>query len=57
MTKPGDETLTPVLSGAGGHVLRTAKGYRAFDNADQEIGIFQTLPGAVAAVMNGIIKD
>jgi hypothetical protein len=37
------KTLTPVhnTSGCIGHLLRSAKGFRAFDRDDQEIGTYE----------------
>ena len=45
--------LTPVLgatSGCLGHILFSARGYRAFDRHDRELGTFSE-PGAAAAAI------
>ena len=45
------KTLIPVHNASGclGHLLRTAKGFRAFDRDDKEIGVYETAaPGFVA---------
>jgi hypothetical protein len=45
--------LIPIHSAHGfaGHILRTAKGFRAFDSDDREIGSFPNADIAAAALM------
>jgi hypothetical protein len=45
--------LQPVFStgGCAGHILRTAKGFRACDFNDKQIGVFETADRAAAAVL------
>jgi len=44
--------LQPVIAGGKciGHVLRTARGARAFDRNDVEIGTFASAEQAIAAI-------
>ena len=35
-----------------GHVLRAAKGFRAFDANDHEIGVFETAGLGIVALLN-----
>jgi hypothetical protein len=44
--------LIPIHSahGCAGHILRTAKGFRAFDSDDREIGSYPNADLAVAAL-------
>jgi hypothetical protein len=48
------KTLTPVFntSGCVGHILRTARGFRACDTNDREIGIFETAGLGIVALLN-----
>ena len=52
MSKP-DCLLTPVFGEAGycGHVLRCARGFRAFDANDKPIGLFESSNSATAALL------
>jgi hypothetical protein len=47
------KTLMPVfdMSGCVGHILRTAKGFRACDSNDKEIGVFETPDLGIAALL------
>ena len=47
-------TLIPVHGehACAGHLLRTAKGFRAFDTLDREIGVFVSAEAASAALNN-----
>ncbi len=47
------KTLVPVhgAHGCAGHLLRSAKGFRAFDSQDKEIGLYPTPDSAVAALL------
>jgi len=47
-------TLTPVFDASGcvGHILRTARGFRACDANDREIGVFETAGLGVVALLN-----
>jgi hypothetical protein len=47
MEKAIKEILKPLIpvhnaSGCCGHLLRSAKGFRAFDRDDKEIGVYET---------------
>jgi hypothetical protein len=46
-------TLIPVHGTAGcvGHLLRTAKGFRACDANDKEVGCFESANAAAAALL------
>jgi hypothetical protein len=46
-------TLMPVhnASGCCGHLLRSAKGFRAFDAYDGEIGVYETPDLGIAALL------
>jgi hypothetical protein len=46
-------TLTPVMGvhGCLGHLLHTARGWRAFDSNDKAIGTFPTQSDAAQAVL------
>jgi hypothetical protein len=48
------KTLMPVFDASGcvGHILRTAKGFRACDANDREIGVFETAGLGIAALLN-----
>ncbi len=45
--------LIPVhgANGCAGHLLRTAKGFRAFDTHDKEIGLYPTPEAGVTALL------
>jgi hypothetical protein len=47
--------LIPVLGEREclGSLLRTARGYRAFDSDDREIGTYPTVEAGAAALLNG----
>jgi hypothetical protein len=47
------KTLMPVfnMTGCVGHLLRTAKGFRACDANDNEIGVFETPALGIAALL------
>jgi hypothetical protein len=47
------KTLMPVFntSGCVGHILRTARGFRACDANDKEIGVFETPAAGIAALL------
>ena len=40
-----------------GHVLRTAKGFRAFDRDDRELGTYPTPDAAVAALLELAVAE
>jgi hypothetical protein len=46
-------TLTPVFGTAGcaGHLLRTARGYRAFDHEEKYIGNFEDIGSGTKALL------
>ena len=48
------KTLMPVFDASGcvGHILRTAKGFRACDANDREIGVFETAGLGIVALLN-----
>jgi hypothetical protein len=52
-------TLMPIhnTTGCVGHVLRTAKGFRACDANDKQVGIFATPALAVAALLERANTD
>jgi hypothetical protein len=52
MMKP-TTPLIPVHGERGcvGHILRTAKGFRAFDRDDKEIGVFETAGDGLVALL------
>jgi hypothetical protein len=39
------------ISGCVGHLLRSARGFRAFDRDDREIGTYPTPDAAIAALL------
>ncbi len=45
--------LRPVIAESGclGHILFSARGYRAFDRHDRELGIFANAGDAAAAIL------
>ncbi len=48
--------MTPLIpvhgaQGCAGHLLRSAKGFRAFDAHDKEIGVYPTPDAGVAALL------
>jgi hypothetical protein len=45
--------LMPVhnMTGCCGHILRTARGFRACDRNDKQIGVFETPALAIAALL------
>ncbi len=47
------KTLVPVhgAHGCAVHLLRSAKGFRAFDSQDKEIGLYPTPDAGVAALL------
>jgi hypothetical protein len=47
------KTLTPVIDthGCVGHLLNTAKGWKAYDADDRALGTFPTQSDAVSAVL------
>ncbi len=54
----GSETrsMTPVLDNSNaclGHILKSCKGWRAFDAQDRELGLFDSQSAAGAAVLGG----
>jgi hypothetical protein len=56
MQNPNDispKTLMPVfhVSGCVGHILRTARGFRACDANDKEIGVFETAGLSIVALL------
>jgi hypothetical protein len=46
-------SLRPVVTSVGclGHVLRSCKGYRAFDRMDRELGVFTSAGEAACAIL------
>jgi hypothetical protein len=46
-------TLIPVFSehACCGHILRTAKGFKAYDVSDRLVGVFETADLGVAAIL------
>ena len=47
------KTLAPVFDTTGccGHLLRSAKGFRAFDHNDRQIGIYATAGDGLVALL------
>lgn len=47
------KTLMPVFNQTGccGHILRTARGFRACDANDKEIGVFEAPAAGIAALL------
>ncbi len=45
--------LLPIhgVTGCVGHILRTAKGFRAFDSQDKEVGTFDSAEAGAAALL------
>jgi hypothetical protein len=50
-----EPAFAPVIVGDRclGHLLRSAKGYRAFDRNDREVGTFLNVDAAIAALASG----
>lgn len=55
-TEISTKTLMPVFDTTGccGHLLRSARGFRAFDANDKEIGIYETAGLGLVALLNRI---
>jgi hypothetical protein len=53
ITELSTKTLMPVFdtSGCCGHLLRTAKGIKAYDRVDRLVGIFETPDLGIAALL------
>ena len=53
MSKPADFALVPVMAEGrcADHLLRTAKGFRAFDQEDKPIGVFTDVGAATKALL------
>jgi hypothetical protein len=51
--------FAPVISehGCAGHVLRTARGFRAFDADDKEVGTYATADIAVATLLELAVAE
>jgi hypothetical protein len=59
VTEVSTRPLMPVFDTTGccGHILRTARGFRACDRNDRQIGVFETPPLAIAALLEAAIFD
>jgi hypothetical protein len=44
-------------TGCIGHLLRSARGFRACDRNDRQIGVFETPALAIAALLEAAITD
>ena len=54
-----EHSFVPVIGSTGcvGHLIWTARGVRAFDAGDKEVGSYPTMDAAAAALLEGALAS